>query len=100
MWYYSEPISPCYGPRTVKEVKSLLQTLQYNAVYMAAEEGEKSYVELTAPLRHLTKQQVKFKWTEEMEKNFQEIKARLCGDRVMVPYDPARETRVYSDSWF
>ena len=43
-------------------------------------------------------QQVKFKWTEEMEKNFQEIKGRLCGDRVMVSYDPARETRVYSDS--
>ena len=86
------------SPRTVREVKSLLQTLQYNAVYMAAEEGEKSYVELTAPLRSLTKQQVKFKWTEEMEKNFQEIKVRLCGDRVMVPYDPARKTRVYSDS--
>ena len=86
------------SPRTVKEVKSLLQTLQYNAVYMAAEEGEKSYVALTAPLRYLTKQQVKFKWTDEMEKNFQEIKNRLCGDRVMVPYDPARETRVYSDS--
>ena len=33
-----------------------------------------------------------------MEENFQEIKARLVGDRVMVPYDSARETRVYSDS--
>ena len=33
-----------------------------------------------------------------MEENFQQIKARLCGDRVMVPYDPARETRVYTDS--
>ena len=42
------------SPRTVKEVKSLLQTLQYNAVYMAA------------PLRHLTKQQVKFKCKDEM----------------------------------
>ena len=77
------------SPRTVKEVKSLLQTLQYNAVYMAAEEGEKSYVELTAPLRHLTKQQVKFKCKDEMEKNFQEIIARFCGDRAMVPYDPS-----------
>ena len=42
-------------------------------------------MELTAPLRHLAKQQVKFNWTEEMERNFQEIKARLAGDRVMVP---------------
>ena len=65
---------------------------------MAAEEGEKTYVELTAPLRYLTRQQVKFKWTDEMESNFQEIKARLSGDRVMVPYDPVRKTRVYSDS--
>ena len=56
---------------------------------MAAEDGKKSFVELTAPLRHLTKKQVKFKWTEKMEKNFQGIKARLCGDRVMVPYDPS-----------
>ena len=37
---------------------------------------------MTAPLRYLTKQQVKFKWKEEMEKDFQEIKTRLCGDRV------------------
>ena len=82
----------------VRDVKSLLQTLQYNAVYMAAEDGEKSYVELTAPLRSLTKRKVKFRWTDEMEENFREIKSRLCGDRVMVPYDPSRETRVYSDS--
>ena len=86
------------SPRTVKEVKNLLQTLQYNAAHMAAEEGEKSYMELNAPLRYLTKQQVKFKWTEEMEENFKEIKARVSGDRVMVPYDPARETRLYTDS--
>ena len=33
-----------------------------------------------------------------MEDNFQENNARLSGDRVMVPYDPARETRVYTDS--
>ena len=65
---------------------------------MAAEEGEKSYVELTALLRYLMKQQVKFKWMEAMEDNFQELKARLGGDKVMVPYDPARETRVYTDS--
>ena len=32
-----------------------------------------------------------------MEETFKEIKARLGGDKVMVPYDPARETRVYTD---
>ena len=33
-----------------------------------------------------------------MEMDLQEIKARLCGDSVMIPYNPARDTRVYSDS--
>ena len=85
------------SPRTVKEANSLLQTLQCNTVYMAAEEGKKSYIELPAPLRYLTNPMVKFKWTNEMEKTFLGIKARLSVDRVMVPYDPARKTRVYSD---
>ena len=43
------------APRTVKEVKSFLQTVQFNAIYLAAEEaGEMNYPELTAPLRMLT----------------------------------------------
>ena len=49
----SQVIREWPSPWTVKEVKSLLQTLQYNAGYMAAEEGEKTSGELTAPLRYL-----------------------------------------------
>ena len=85
------------APKTVKDVKSFLQTVQFNAVYMAAEEGEKNYAELTAPLRALTKQKVKFTWTKEHNENFELIKERLCSDRVMVPYDVTRKTRVYTD---
>ena len=37
------------APKTVREVKSFLQTCQFNSVYMAAEEpGEMNYPELTA----------------------------------------------------
>ena len=85
------------APRTVAEVKSFLQTVQFNSVYMAAEEGEMTYPELTAPLRELTKKKVRFTWSELHEKHFQLIKERLCDDRVMVPYDPARKTRLYTD---
>ena len=50
------------APKTVKEVKSLLQTLQFNRVYMGAENpGEMDYPELTHPFRELTKSKVKFK---------------------------------------
>ena len=39
------------APKTVKDVKSFLQTIQFNAAYMGAEEdGEMIYAELTAPL--------------------------------------------------
>ena len=86
------------APRTVRDVKSFLQTVQFNAVYMAAElEGEMNYPELTAPLRLLTRRKTKFSWTEVHQRHFQLIKERLCSDRVMVPFDPARATRLYSD---
>ena len=86
------------SPKTVKDVKSFLQTVQFNAVYMAAEEPEEmNYPELTAPLRLLTRRKTKFTWTAQHEEHFQKIKDRLCSDRVMVPYDPARSTRLYSD---
>ena len=86
------------APRTVRDVKSFLQTVQFNAVYMAAEvEGEMNYPELTFPLRTLTRKKVKFTWTAKHQKHFELIKERLCSDRVMVPFDPERQTRLYSD---
>ena len=72
--------------------------VQFNAVYMAAElPGEMNYPELTAPLRDLTKRRVKFTWTTKHQRHFELIKERLCSDRVMVPFDHARSTRLYSD---
>ena len=86
------------APKTVREVKSFLQTCSFNSVYMAAKEpGEMNYPELTAPLRVLTRKKVKFTWTKQHQQHFEMIKERLCSDRVMVPYDLERETRVYTD---
>ena len=46
--------------RTVRDLKSFLQTIQFNSAYMGAEkEGELLYADLTAPLRRLTRQKVK-----------------------------------------
>ena len=85
-------------PLTVKDVKSFLQTVQFNSVYLAAEQpGEMNYPELTAPLRELTKQKVKFTWTKQHQEHFDIIKERLCSNKVMVPFDLDRPTRLYSD---
>ncbi len=86
------------APLTVRDVKSFLQTVQFNSAYMGAEEpGEMTYAELTAPLRELTRRQTKFTWTATHQKHFEGIRARLVSDKVMVPYDPARSTRCYTD---
>ena len=85
-------------PKTVKDVKSFLQTVQFNSVYMGAElPGEMNYPELTEPLRALTRRGRKFTWTEQHQEHFDLIKERLCSDRVMVPFDPARDTKIYAD---
>ena len=65
---------------------------------MAAEkEGEMNYPELTAPLRTLTRKKVRFTWTEKHQRHFELMEEMLCSDRVMVPFDPERDTRLYSD---
>ena len=84
-------------PNTVRDVKSFLQTVQFNSVYMGAEPGEMNYPELTEPLRALTRRGRKFTWTDLHQKHFDLIKERLCSDRVMVPFDPKRETKLFAD---
>ena len=92
-------ISDWPRPGTVKEVKSLLQMVQYNSVYMGAKKtGELSYPELTAPFRELTRKQAKFRWNARLEEHFRIIKDRLCSDRVMVAYEAHRETRLHTDA--
>ena len=86
------------APKTVRDVKSFLQTCQFNSVYMAAESpGEMNYPELTAPLRALTRKKSRFTWSETHQQHFELIKERMCSGRVMVPYDMERETRVSTD---
>ena len=65
---------------------------------MTGAPGEKSYPELTKPLRNLTKKRVRFQWGEIEESAFQELKKRLSSDRVVVPYDSSKETRLYANS--
>ena len=53
------------APKSNSEVKSFLQTVQFNAKFMGGEHGEATYPELTAPLRALTKKYARFRWGKE-----------------------------------
>ena len=52
------------APKSVAEVKSFLQTVQFNSKFLTGQQGEASYPELTKPLRDLTKKNAKFRWTD------------------------------------
>ena len=78
---------------TVKEMKSFMAFLQFNAVYLAAEKGEKMYAQLADSLREVARRKTRFTWTREMDDNFPEVKKWLSSDRVMVPYKVGKPTR-------
>ena len=86
------------APTSNSEVKSFLQTVQFNAKFMGGEPGQKSYPELTEPLRALTKKYARFTWGKRENDAFIELKERLCTEKVLVPYDLGKKTRLYVDS--
>ena len=86
------------APKSTSEVKSFLQTVQFNAKFMGGEAGEVTYPELTAPLRALTKKFARFRWGQREDFAFKELKNRLCSNKVLVPYDLSKKTRLYVDS--
>ena len=85
-------------PKSNAEVKSFLQTVQFNSKFMAGGPGELSFAELTTPLTALTKKNTRFIWGEREMPAFKEIKHCLCSDRVLVPYDTRLNTRLYVNS--
>lgn len=85
-------------PQSCTAVKSFLQTIQFNAKFLHGEKGELSYPELTEPLRALTRKGAKFVWDSAQKQSFDELKRRLCSNKVIVPYDTNLDTRMYVDS--
>ena len=86
------------APKSTSEVKSFLQTTQLNAKFMGGEAGEATYPEFTALLRALTKKYARFRWGNLEDTAFNELKKRLCSDKVLMPYDLTRKTQLYVDS--
>ena len=84
------------APTSKSETKSFLQTVQFCAVFMRPGSG-RTYADVTSPLRKLTAKEVRFKWDDQCQKSFEELKGLLCSDTVMGNYEVGRKTRVYVD---
>ncbi|CAL2228612.1 unnamed protein product [Prunus armeniaca] len=79
-------------PISVTEIRSFLGLAGY---YRRFVEGFSS---IAAPLTRLTRKDVKFKWTEECEQGFQELKKRLTTAPILALPDNSRNFVIYSDA--
>ena len=83
-------------PEDKAAVKSFLQTCQFSQEFMRPG-SKRTYSDVTLPLRRLTAMHVRFNWTAECQRSFQELKELLLTSTVAVHWDPARKTRIYVD---
>ena len=86
-----EQVSKWKAPTDKSGVKSFLQTIQFCKSFLKPKD------ERTRPLRRLTNMSVRFKWDEDCQKSFKELKELLTSDTVMAYYDPKLPSRVYVD---
>jgi len=79
-------------PQNVSELKSFLGMTQYVASFVPR------YSIITAPLRVLTSQDAEWKWTNEQQEAFDQIKKALTSSPVMEYFDPHKHTKLIVDA--
>lgn len=53
---------------------------------------------MSAPLTHLMCKAIEFRWTDNCEQSFQELKRRLTTEPVLILSDPSKEYALYTDA--
>ena len=79
-------------PQNVKDLRSFLGLTNYCARFI------KDYAKMCQPLRELTHKDKAWEWTDDCEKSFKMLKAKLCGDTVICYYDPSKPVSVQVDA--
>lgn len=69
-------------PSNVEEVRRFLGLVSYYSRFFPDAST------LTSPLRRLLRKRIKWEWTSKCESAFLKVKAELCSDRVLVPFNP------------
>ena len=77
-------VEQCSEPKSKEEVRSLLGMTGYLSNFIP------QYSTLTAPLRMLTRNEVKFKWTQIEQKAFEKLKNAITSADTMMYFDPAK----------
>ena len=79
-------------PSNAHDVRSLLGMANYSSKYI------RDFATLTAPLRELTKKDVKFEWTHKHQAAFEKLTTTLATAPCMSYFDKNKETFVVVDA--
>ena len=80
------------SPTTVGEIRSFLGLAGYYRRFI------ENFSKIAKPMTELLKKDTKFKWTEECEASFQELKKRLVTSPVLILPDQCKDYEVYCDA--
>ena len=79
-------------PNNAHDVRSLLGMANYSSKYI------RDFATLTAPLRELTRKDVRFEWTQKHQAAFEKLKTTLATAPCMSYFDKKKETFVVVDA--
>ena len=79
-------------PKTPKEVRQFLGLVGYYRKFVP------KFADIARPLTNLTKQDIKFEWTEKCQKTFQLLKEMLLKEPVLKYPDPSKPYTLFTDA--
>ena len=80
------------APTSVGEILSFLGLAGYYKRFI------ENFSKIAKPMTELLKKDTKFKWTEECENSFQELKRHLVTAPVLILLDQRKDYQVYCDA--
>lgn len=79
-------------PTTVRGVRSFLGMASYYRKFIH------HFSEIASPLIHLTRKHARFRWNEDCDKAFVELKSKLCQAPVLAHPDLSKPYKLYTDA--
>ena len=79
-------------PISATEVRSFLGMATYCAKFIP------NFSDVSQPLRELTKKDAVFRWTDEHQQAFDEVKRLLISEATMAYFDQKKETELVTDA--
>ena len=80
------------APTLVREIRSFLGLAGYYRRFI------ENFSKIAKPMTELLKKNTKFKWTEDCEASFQELKKRLVTAPVLILPDQRMDFQVYCEA--